>query len=915
MTRRGLMIAGWFIFCAAPAAGQDIQLLRVDFDDAAKAYDAVTFLGEPQRINGAVRTTALANWQRGGVQVGPIPTPQGRLTVRYDFRPIRFGRQSQEFTSQLPTTHWYMLFADAAGRMRLYTRCQGEWKPRASSSATLQLNNWYTANIALARTGIAVRIAERDSGHLVWETPEPLALDDLGEEILFVLCDESPEEKSGATEWDNLVLSTDDAGLAQRFAALMRAVARERADQERRRLTAAALRERGIALIPPPLDVKLGDGAYPLPQTVVVRAEAGCGEPDLAAVRVAFADALNRQVRSDSGAKADLLLRRSADAAAQPQAYRLVVNGQGILAEAATPQGFYYAAQTLCALVNAAGAAPAVEITDAPAIESRLVMVAIDQGAFQGVDVPYWKRIIRELAAVKITHIMPYFEGGGFLYKKYPFATMKGENGFTHEKARELSDYARERFVELLPQQQTLGHSGAILSHEQLKDLRESGDVYCSSNPRTFEFLGDLFDELVAAFPHARAIHCGGDEFAHGFAKCPKCKERAEQIGPSGLYAEHMMRLRDMLEKRNRGMMIWWHEQGYTEEAADKLAKDIVIFDWHYGNQSAYPSLERLQKKGFMRTWATPAVTRYYSGTNDFDNTFGNIQGFLRAGAKMRTPGACTCTWVHGIWGGRNLFELNLYALLWSAECAWNPAASDVETFQWKFARHWFGLEGAYRGEEVLKAVHAPFGPTRDQKFWRDSRVLEPIITEPPAVTARRLLGRTEPAVAAPGAKQAKPLEKVSADEAQELLKVCAQARQILERWRKEARRNRVTADYLLHDTHIHETAARKILAVWEMLKSWEAAAAKPQAERAAVVAPALAQLRAVASDLAHIEDMFRRSVKEAGGGECGWGGWVPFVAKGGVQFRAPQGRTGIEEAVAKAKHLLNSEPLPASPF
>ena len=50
------------------------------------------------------------------------------------------------------------------------------------------------------------------------------------------------------------------------------------------------------------------------------------------------------------------------------------------------------------------------------------------------------------------------------------------------------------------------------------------------------------------------------------------------------------------LAKRNRRMMIWRHERGFTEEAADKLAKDIVIFDWHYGNQRSYPTLNHLQE-------------------------------------------------------------------------------------------------------------------------------------------------------------------------------------------------------------------------------------------------------------------------------------------------------------------------------
>jgi hypothetical protein len=55
--------------------------------------------------------------------------------------------------------------------------------------------------------------------------------------------------------------------------------------------------------------------------------------------------------------------------------------------------------------------------------------------------------------------------------------------------------------------------------------------------------------------------------------------------------------------------------------------------------------------------------------------------------------------------------------------------------------------------------------------------------------------------------------------------------------------------------------------------------------------------------------------VKEAGGGDCGWGGWVEFVAKGGVQFRAAEGRKNIEGALARVKEAMAKDPLPPNPF
>ncbi|MEN6403452.1 MAG: hypothetical protein ABFD94_16040, partial [Armatimonadia bacterium] len=58
---------------------------------------------------------------------------------------------------------------------------------------------------------------------------------------------------------------------------------------------------------------------------------------------------------------------------------------------------------------------------------------------------------------------------------------------------------------------------------------------------------------------------------------------------------------------------------------------------------------------------------------------------------------------------------------------------------------------------------------------------------------------------------------------------------------------------------------------------------------------------------------MFTRSIKEAGGGRCGWGGWFPYITSGGVQFRAQQGRAGVEKQATYLENL--GAQLPDKPF
>ena len=874
------------------------EVLTCDFS-AELSSPWLRLTGDARIEDEVLRSRAQDGWRRSGLLVGPLPMSRVTWTIQYDVRPVAFGRQCQEFVSESPGTHRYMVYVRPDGRPAIHTHSDGKWEQRAASEVALSVGRWYRVTVELSAHSIRYRIRSREDAADLWDSgPQPV--DDLGAETVFGLVDEA-EEATGESEWDNLRVSTDSSDVIERMERLARQMEARRREAESRQAVGRRLRGAGIAVIPTPQECWLGPGSFAMgPETVIIPdPNSPTNRTDAAAVQMVLQERLGVAygIGTDGPAGA-IILSNWPEGEATPwrgeQGYRIEVGDNWVEIKAQSPCGFFYGAQTLAQLATPELQVRRCHINDWPDIGNRLAMIAVSQGAFQVIDVEYWKRIIRELAAVKLNLIMPYFEGGTFYYEKYPFLGLKGRDGFTIDKGKALSQYAGEHFVQIVPQQEALGHSGNVLTHEELKDLRESGGVFCSSNPRTFEFLGDLFDELVRAFPDARWIHVGGDEFAHGFAQCPQCAQRAEEIGRPGLYAEHITKLRQMLKDRGRDTMIWWHEEGYTEQAADRLAKDIVVFDWHYGNQAAYPSLARLQSAGFSQTWATPAVTRYYGGTNDWDNTFGNIGGFLAEAARRRIPGECTCTWVHGIWGGRNLFELNLYGLVYSAQCAWNSLCSRSDEFRRCFGRHWFGLQDDTVEQDVMEAIHAPYGEAAEQGFWRDNRAMDRIAAQSLAATAEEI-----------GKSPDLP------EQARKLLEYCRRADAILDRWATTAPRNRVSAEFYAFDVFIHATTARRLLAVDALARDWGRLRGLSAEQRAEALEPHLAAFEALSADYDRVVRLFGRSVLEAGGGRCGAGGWYPFVAGGGVQFAAPQ---AIEEIGKQIEYLKQAGAAEAAP-
>jgi hypothetical protein len=194
-------------------------------------------------------------------------------------------------------------------------------------------------------------------------------------------------------------------------------------------------------------------------------------------------------------------------------------------------------------------------------------------------------------------------------------------------------------------------------------------------------------------------------------------------------------------------------------------------------------------------------VTRFYNGSDDWNRTFANIGGFAEAAAKRNIPGICTCTWVHGMWGGRNMFELNIYGLLYSAECGWNATRrTTAPEFAEAYAQQWFGVRAQNAADLIAQAVHMPYGTPEEQGFWRDNRALEPICGAPLAAS----VDLTHP-------------EHNRDDQAHTLIAFCDRADAAIDALRAAATRNTVTLDYLQHDVRIHRLAAERLLAAAEL--------------------------------------------------------------------------------------------------
>ncbi len=186
----------------------------------------------------------------------------------------------------------------------------------------------------------------------------------------------------------------------------------------------------------------------------------------------------------------------------------------------------------------------------------------------------------------------------------FPHAGVAGRGCVEKETVRDFVKFVRSFGIDVIPEVQSLGHVQFMtLAHPEIAEIEEVEEKlnidtrdedarpetfykhsYCPSNPKSYEILFDLIDEIVDVFCPNEYVHMGHDE-VYQIGVCPVCKKRdAAQI-----YYEDVMKIYNHLKAKGLKMMIWSDminpaSHYATRPAIDMLPKDILMLDfiWYF---------------------------------------------------------------------------------------------------------------------------------------------------------------------------------------------------------------------------------------------------------------------------------------------------------------------------------------------
>jgi hexosaminidase len=331
------------------------------------------------------------------------------------------------------------------------------------------------------------------------------------------------------------------------------------------------------------------------------------------------------------------------------EGYALSVRSDQVIIRALTPAGIFYACQTLLQLLPAAIESKTtvqgqdwtirqVEIEDQPRFPWRGMHLDVGR---HFMPIEFIKTYIDLLSSYKLNIFHWHLtedQGWRIEIKRHPklidIGAWRLENGeryggyYTRTEIQEVVDYARQRFVTIVPEIEMPGHSVAALA--AYPELSCTGgpftvattwgifkDVYCAGNERTFEFLENVLAEVIEMFP-GPYIHIGGDECPKTrWQACPQCQARIAREGlknESELQSYFIKRVEQFLRANNRRLIGWDEilEGGLAPEAtvmswrgvkggikAARLGHDTVMSPNSYCYFDHYQSLSKREPKAF----------------------------------------------------------------------------------------------------------------------------------------------------------------------------------------------------------------------------------------------------------------------------------------------------------------------------
>lgn len=394
--------------------------------------------------------------------------------------------------------------------------------------------------------------------------------------------------------------------------------------------------------------------------------------------------------KTDSESEAQIIYKIDENLDLPAEGYLLEIQNNQITLIGKDQAGLFYAFKTLEQLSIDAQEQdvylPRCKIEDFPLLSYRSVHLDIKHHLEK---TDYYYKLIDKLASYKVNAIIAEVEDK-IQFERHP--KIASSDALSKEEWKKLSNYAKERNIEISPLMQGLGHSSFVLKHEEYKHLRDdpgSDWAYNPLDPETYKLQFDLYEEAIEATPNGKYLHIGGDEVhttgrgsgqsalelqLQWLSKVCKFAEEHDRIP---IFWDDMpLKQADVYDpmfnteiSKQEVDKIWEENEHKLVDFLDQFPKNCIYMRWNYHSPETYGNSKAMnwfRSHGFEVMGATAGQTRWVLMPQRESN-IDNIKSFALSSIESGLNGLLLTLWDDD----SPHFELYMRGILAFAEYTW----------------------------------------------------------------------------------------------------------------------------------------------------------------------------------------------------------------------------------------------------
>lgn len=445
-------------------------------------------------------------------------------------------------------------------------------------------------------------------------------------------------------------------------------------------------------LLPRPKRLTTGSASLSLPAQPTVRLAPSPSDltPVLRALTRGMT-ALGMAPLSRETAPATIVLGVDTQLDVAAEGYRLFIDDRGVTITGRDPAGLFHGVQTLLQWMllhwharadGSAGEAPpesltGVMIEDWPDFSQRGVMLDISRDKVPTMQT--LAKLIDLLAGWKINQLQLYVEHT-FAYPGHEVVWRDASPIFPNE-VRQLDALCRERFIDLVPNQNSFGHFHRWLVHPPYRSLAEcpegiehpfsdTREPYglCATDPGSIELLADLYEKLLPNF-HSGLFNVDLDEtFDLGLGRSA---EACRAYGKEEIYLRFLEQVHALVRGHGRSMQFWADIIIERPDLLPRMPTDhIIALEWGYEPDHPFDEHQTRLQQAQIPFVVCPGTNSWNSITGRLPEALETIEKAARSGYRHGAEGLLMTDW--GDNGHLQPLATSFAGLLAGAAAAWN---------------------------------------------------------------------------------------------------------------------------------------------------------------------------------------------------------------------------------------------------